>query len=314
MNNKNLWILFVGLLVLYLGSQFFSGEKKVRSFDPNLFPVDTAAIDLIEVYSKADDFAQIKLTRTAQGWTAFNGKVTTAAQANIVNATLGQMVQAKATRIAAKSQEKWANFEVDEALAKAHIKAFAEGKQVADFWVGGFRYNNETRQGTSFLRKSDSDEVYAVDGFISMSLGQGFNGYRNNSMLKFNEQDMAQVKVEQDGQSSTYQKTNNQWTNAAGETLDSTKMATYLKSLANFTVNKFDDDFQPTDPSISSRSSLRLAPNNGSAPITVDCYQAPGRENPYICKSSLHPNTWFAGDSTSFYTKLFPTEATLKPN
>ena len=283
MKNKNLWILFVGLLALYLGSQFFSGEKKTRSFDPNLFPVDTAAIDLIEVYSKADDFAQIKLTRTATGWTASNGTVSTTAQANIVNATLGQMLQAKATRIAAKSQEKWTNFEIDEAAAKSHIKAFASGKLLADFWVGGFRYNNETRQGTSFIRKSDKDDVYAVDGFISMSLGQGFSGYRNNSMMKFNELDISKLSVQQDGQSASYQRAANQWINASGEAMDSTKMMTYLKGLANFTSNKFADDFQETDPGISSRQNLTIEANNGAAPITVNCYQVPGsRKSLYL--------------------------------
>lgn len=312
MKNRNLWILFVGLLALYLGSQFFSGEKKTRSFDPNLFPVDTSAIDLIEVHSKSDDFAQIKLARTANGWTASNGTVTTAAQANIINATLGQMVQAKATRIAAKSKEKWTNFEIDEATAKSHIKAFAGGKLQADFWVGGFRFNNETRQGTSFIRKSDNDAVYAVDGFISMSLGQGFSGYRNNSMIKFNELDITKLSVQQDGQSANYQRAANQWINANGETMDSTKMTNYLKGLANFTASKFADDFQETDAAITSHQSLRIEANNGSAPITINCYQVSGRENPYICQSSTTPDTWFAGDSTSFYAKLFKTEPELK--
>lgn len=312
MNNKTLWIVFITLLILYVGSQFFSGEQKTRSFDPDLFTIDTAAVTKIEVYSKTDNYALTSLERTSTGWTASNGKITTPAQANLVNALLSQIEQTRATRIAAKSKEKWPEFEVDEATAKGHIKVYAGSKVLADFWAGGFRFNQEARSATSFVRSSDRDDVYAVDGFISMSLGQGFDSYRNNTLVAVNRNDITNLTFQNNGAITTFQKEANGWTTSNGELLDSTKVASYLTGLSNLKSAKFADDFSENAPGITQQNTITIAGNNMLSPVTVNCFKVPGREQPYICKSSLNPDAWIAGDSTTIYSKLFKEVAELQ--
>ena len=188
-----------------------------------------------------------------------------------------------------------------------HVKVLEGSKAVADFWVGGFRFNQQTRSGTSFVRLSDADDVYAVDGFLSMSFGQGFDSYRNKTMLKFNKDDITQVAFTQDGQSSTLLNSSGQWTSDSGVTVDSTKMANYLSSIANFNGSKFADDFQENQFNIQSRQSLTITGNNMTAPIAVNCFLVAGAEQAIVCKSSLNPDAYFAGDSTNLYNRLFKT-------
>ncbi len=312
MKNKSLWIVFAALLGIYLLSQVFSGGKKTRSFEPILFPIDTTAVTSIEIYAQADSFELVKLERNATGWTASKGSISTPVDNNRINALLGQVLEAKAQRIAAKKKEKWPTFELDETAAKAHVKVQEGSKTIADFWVGGFRFNQQTRSGTSFVRKSEADDVYALNGFFSMSFGQGFDSYRNKTLVKVNKDDLTKITLQQEQQSIVYSNTAGQWSSDGGVALDSTKMQAYLSGLANFNGQTIVDGFSETQANILSRQSITFAGNNMSEPVRVDCFELNGSSASFICRSSLNPNTYFSGDSTTLYTPIFKTPAELQ--
>lgn len=312
MNNKTLWIIFITLLAIYLGSQLFSDTNKTSSFEPDLFAVDTASVTKIEIYSKADDYALTSLDRAGNEWTVSNGTITADAQSNLVTAMLSQIDQIRATRIAAKSQEKWPEFELDEATAKGRIKVFAGSKLIADFWAGGFRFNQQARSATSFIRKNDENDVYAIDGFLSMSLGQGFDSYRNNTLVAFNPADITKLSIQNNGAVQTLQKTPDGWITSEGIGLDSLKMTNYLTGISNLKSAKFADDFSEKSPGITEENTITITGNNLISPITVNCFKVPGRELPFICKSSLNPDAWVGVDSASVYSKLFTPVAALQ--
>ena len=305
MKNKNLWIIFTVLLTLYLISKVFSGKDHNRSFNPELFAVDTTAVTLIEISSQADDFVPFKLERSGNAWTISNGILNAKAESNAVNSILAQLPQIKATRIAAKKKEKWANFEIEEDKAKAHIKVFQGKKLAANFWLGGFRFNQQNQSAISFVRKSEADDVYVVDGFLSMSMGQGIDSYRNKSMVKFNEGDITSLTFTKNGVSSNLKKEGNTWITDSGLTLDSLKMANYLKRLSTYNAPKFADDFSASQADNSTKESLVIGGNNMLDPISINCYQVNGRDPAFVAQSSLQPDVWFAGDSLGFYRSMF---------
>ncbi len=311
MKNKTLWITFTVLLVLYLLSQLLSGGKAERSFNPILFQVDTTAVTSIDLYARSDSFELVKFVKNGSAWTAQKGSLTIPVEQDRINGLLEQLQQAKAKRIAAKKAERWSTFEVGEDKAKAHLIVREGSKTVADLWLGGFRFDQQTRTGTSFLRKNDSEEVYALDGFISMGLSQGFDSYRDKSILRLSPADLTQIQVESAGQNFTYLNNNGQWTTQGGLSLDSTKMATYLNGLANFSGTSFADNFSENQTNVQSKQSLTFTGNNMTAPIRVDCYSLANAAQPFVVRSSLNP-AYFSGDSTSLYQRLFKMPTNLQ--
>ncbi len=311
MKNKTLWIVFSVLLVLYLLSQLLGGQRAERSFNPVLFSLDTAAVTRSDLYTRADSFERVRIEKEGAGWMASMGSIRTPAEHDRVMALLEQLLEAKAQRIAAKKADRWPNFELDEASAKAHVVVMAGDQTVVDLWVGGFRFNQQTRAGTSFLRKGEADDVYALDGFISMGLAQGIDSYRNKTLLRLNPEELTQVELQLGAQSFNYQKTGGQWTTQDGAPLDSTKMAQYLGGLANFNGNQFADGFAEDQANVQSRQRLVLRGNNMAAALEVDCFALSGAAQPFVVRSSLNP-AYFSGDSTGLYQRLFKTPLNLQ--
>ncbi len=305
MKNRNLWIVFALLAGLYIFSQFFSGRDRNRSFNPEIFTIDTSAISKIEISSKSDNYESFTLERSNGLWLAKKGSISTKAENSALQSFMTQLTGIKATRVAAKKKEKWSSFELGEEEAKAQVKVYEGNKLTADFCLGAFRFNNQNQTAVSFIRKGDQEEVYAVDGFVSMSMSQGFSSYRNKSLLKFNPADITNLSFTQNGETRTLSKTANNWISSVGEALDSTKVANYLKNLSNFKASKFADDFVEAQANNAQKASLKITGNNLLAPINIDCYQVPGRDPAFVARSSQKSDTWFAGDSLSLYRGLF---------
>ena len=126
--------------------------------------MDTAKVTAIQVYPKNGNHEEISLKKENNFWAVSKGNVTTKANANAVNSILKNLVLIKTKRVAAKSPEKWVNYEVEE-TSGSRIKVYAGDKLLEDFIVGRFSFDQQSRQSISYVRLTNGDEVYAVDGF-----------------------------------------------------------------------------------------------------------------------------------------------------
>lgn len=130
MNNRTLLIVFLLLLAVFGISQLFTG-KRTKSFNSELIKVDTAAITSIVVNPKAPEEAEITLKKEDTGWIASNGTISVKAQPGSVSNLLSNLTLIKTKRIAAKSPEKWAEYEVEEGKA-TRIRVYAGTKLLED--------------------------------------------------------------------------------------------------------------------------------------------------------------------------------------
>lgn len=307
MNNKFLFAIFGLLLAFYFASQMFS-NKKERSFKTELIQVDTSAVNKIVLNTKADQHETVTLEKTGNGWQIAKGGKSTTATASAVQALLGQLVDVKAKRVAAKSEEKWGEYEVDEANGN-RIQVFAGDQLLSNFVVGRFSFNQTSRTATSFLRLKEAPDVYAIDGFLSMSFGQGFNAYRLKDLAKVRQEDIVGISF-QDGQS--LQKGPSGWVSGTGAALDSSKVATYLTGISNSAGQEFVDDFNASQIAPEQTQRMTITGNNLIQPIVLTAYQRADAENPYVIHSSLNPDAYFASKADGIYAKLFQSVATLE--
>lgn len=302
MKNKTLLLIFLTLLVVFLASQF-AFEKKKRTFKTALIQLDTSAITSILLYPKSDNQEEILLKKEQGFWAISKGNVTNKANQGAVTAILRNLLLIKTKRVASKSRDKWADYEVEE-TSGSRVKAYAGEKLLEDFIVGRFNFNQQTRQGVSYVRLAGEDEVYAVDGFLSMTMGQGFKAYRNKDILKVNQNDLTQISINTLGIPTILQKNGEGWTQD-GNPVDSTTLFNYLTGLKHIIGTTFADDFEDLQSNDLLYKTLALEGNNLSAPILIKAFKDTTRTNPYVIQSSLNSNNYFESGEDGIFEQLF---------
>ncbi len=300
MTNKKLIIIFAALLGLYLLSRLFTGNRE-STFDPEIVKVDTALITEVRLSPKAEENAEVILRRTSDGWTATKGDMTVSTPYAKVQGLLGQLSEISSERIVSKSKDKWAEYEVDEKGSR--VQVFNNKKQLADFVVGTFKFDQAKRSASSYLRRTDDDAVYLVDGFMSMTFNQGFNTFRNNELIKLNAEDIREVARIGAGETVAIGKNpeDGLWYRGGMEKLDSAKAAQYISQLTNVYGVDYVDTPVTGDPIMS----LEISSNNLITPLRVDCYMHADTAKPFIFHSSSNPDAWFASDSAGAYQRIF---------
>ena len=304
MKNKTLLFIFLGLLGVFLISQF-AFERKTRTFKTELIKLDTAAITAIKIYPKSENQEEIVLNKEGSFWVANKNNVTTKANVDAVNSMLRNLALIKTKRVVAKSPEKWVDYEVEETNS-TRIKAFQGDKLLEDFIVGRFNFNQQTRQGVSYVRLAKGDEIYAVDGFLSMTMGQGFDAYRNKEILTVSSNDLTQIAINTLGNTTILQKLGNNWTQD-GNPVDSTSISSYLNGLQNINGSTFVNDFDELQAPNLLYKTVSFEGNNLSTPIIIKAFRDTTRTEPYIIQSSLNEDGYFASGDAGIFTQLFGT-------
>lgn len=294
MKNKTLWIIFAALLAFFLLSKLFN-KKSVRSFTTDIIQIDTKAVDRI-VFHNSNPSAQFEISKHDNGWTVKNTNIEADALSSSVSALLDNLNNIKAQRPVAKSQDKWAEYEVDNEKGK-RIELFSGSKVVEDLVIGRFNFNQQTRSAKSYVRRSNDDNVYVIDGFLSMSIGQSMDAFRDKNLVTVNSNDIAEINIQSElGNRSA--KKENYWVDQSGTVLDSTTMANYVNKLARVSGTSFYDN---SDLPATPIKEMQLTLQNGEA-TTIKCYAA---SEGFVIHSSQNPESYFSSDSTGVFKTLF---------
>jgi len=302
MKNKTLLLIFLTLLVVFLASQF-AFEKKTRTFKTELIQLDTTTITSILLYPKSDGQEEFLLKKENEFWVIAKGSVTNKANQGAVSSILRNLSLIKTKRVASKSPEKWMDYEVEESSG-SRVKAYAGDKLLEDFIVGRFNFNQQTRQGISYVRLAGENEVYAVDGFLSMTMGQGFDAYRNKEILGVNKDDLTQIAINTLGTTTILQKDLDGW-KQDGQPVDSTTLVNYLSGLQNITGNTFADDFEGLGTNDLLYKTIFLTGNNIAKPILIKAFKDTTRTTPFVIQSSLNPDNYFESGENGIVEQLF---------
>lgn len=299
MNNKTLGITFGVLLLIYLLFKFAGGNRE-RSFDPEIIAIDTSLVDRIEI--KPANGAPFTLKKiSAAGWSLeVNGKVYESTTAS-VQSLLGNLTSIKADRIVSKNPAKFADYNVNDSLG-TFISLYDEAKSLGGLVVGRFSFNQATRNGISYLKPIDKGEVYSVDGFLSMSLSQDHNNYRNKELLALDKEALTKINLSLDGGGVAFAKGASSWT-ANDLAVDSAAMATYLSTLNNVTGANFLED--PSSELGLQVGQVVFEGNNMLQPVQVSAYVARDTSQDFVLHSSLNDEAYFYSDSSGIYNRIF---------
>ena len=298
-----LLIVFLVLLGVFGLSQLFTG-KRTKSFKSDLIQVDSAKVTSLVINPKAPGENEITLKKEDNGWIASNGTISVKAIEGPISNLLSNLVLIKTKRIAAKSPEKWAEYEVEEGKA-TRVQVYADSKLLEDFFVGRFSFNQQAQTSTAFIRLNGENEIYAVDGFKTLSFGQGFAAYRDKVLTKMDPgMRITQFSYAVDNATTNYQFANGQWTLEGQTVLDSIKVENFLNGFRNFSGTEFNDAFDEVQANSFPVKTLTIKGDNMLEPFVINCYIDSTQTKPFTIHSNYN-EAYFLSDSAGIYTRIF---------
>ena len=302
MKTRTLFVIFFLFLLAFTASRFLSGRRE-SSFDPVISKVDTSKVDRIRFITGGPVGEEFELKKSGGNWEAIQGSKKVSAPLTNVNAILNTLSNLKAKRVLTKDAAKYPEYEISDSQA-ARVTAWEGKKQVTDMWVGGFRFDQTARSASSFIRVNKKPEVFLVDGFLSMSLKQRFDQYRDKKLFKAEVNDLTSLEwMDASGKKQVVQKEDGLWYYAGMEAVDTNAISQYLTGLSNAQGTEFSD--LTSTQGLSLIEKLTLYGNNMVEPTIISAFSNQDTTKPFLIHSSVNPDALFLSDTVGIYKRIF---------
>ncbi|MCI4667676.1 MAG: DUF4340 domain-containing protein [Bacteroidia bacterium] len=284
-SNRHLAISLGSLVVLYLISLLFGGSSQ-RSFDENLILLDTANVSRIEITASGEQ--PYSLQKEGGEWKVevSEGNFVPIEKTPFLS-ILGGIKKVSARGLAAKSEDQWANFEVDE--SGLNLKIFQGEKKLADIYAGKSFYRPSGLM--SYVRKEGEKETYMVATNLGSSFGKRPNDWRNKSLINGEWESWNMLSFNYSGDSSfqLIKTPQNLWMYSDSSATNSSEVNTFLRILSLTKGIEFADQLPQGRPEMS------LAVQSlTSTPFQISAF-ANGRGG-YLLTSTLNPGAVFDGE------------------
>ena len=167
-----------------------------------------------------------------------------------------------------------------------------------DMIVGKFGYNMQARQGISYLRLHGQKEVYGVTGFLSMSITEDVDSWRDRKVIYMNPAQWNKITYNYpaDSSFSITKDSLNKWHFSNGSKTDSLGVAAIIGTMSQQNYGSFAYKFDTN--SVKPLCSLQLE-GNGLNPLIIKAYPADSA-NKYIITSSMNPGAYFSSKGGVF--------------
>ena len=300
MKNKKLLIIFVVLLAIYAGVTLF-GDKKESSFNDKIADFNTESIDAIQIHPKDGTKKDFSLSKDGDDWTIKTENESYQADKSSVENALNSLNKIKVKNIITKNPSKFTKYELEDGKCK-EIKVFSNKKKLLDLLLGKFKFNQQARTASSYIRLAGKDEVYSIDGFASMNISDNVSAYRIKDLAKFDINDVKSIKYT-DGNNIIKEltKQGKDWTKG-NVIVDSTKIAGYLSSMSSLKGSKFVDIYSGWQKPFSYD---RLEFELNDKTIIINAYPDTTVSSGFIINSSINDKAYFDSDSTGLYKRIF---------
>lgn len=292
-NRDNLILggIFLFLLVFYvLQKTVFKPSE--RSFREQLTQFDPESVDRME-YERNGNL--IEFTKTDKGWFVASGEKKVKARQESIEPMIKALAELQTKQLVSRNPEKWSEYELDDTQARIY-RIYSGDDELAGLHIGRFDFDQQGQTATSYARLTQEDDIYAIDGFVSMTVSRDFNAFRENRLLNFNTQDIQSIElISGDLEESLEKSIDGQWV-FNSTTIDSTQMAGYLNRLSNLRGSDFNDDFMP-GTGFGVIQSLQL-----NDTLKLDTYLNPSGG---FVLTSTQNDAYFNSDSTGVYKQVF---------
>jgi hypothetical protein len=306
--NKIYLIVFAALLLIYLFNKFVFNTAPEKNVDMHVLEMDTAAIASIKMHQPQKN-QNIQLNKKNGKWSVSDGQKEYEADANSVKNVLTSLGNLSIENIVANNDTKWKDFQLTDSLA-IEVQVFDKsGKIIKDLMIGKFKYKPNPQggnpygrrnniQGSTYVRLSGSDYSYLVEGFLSMTFNQGIDSYRNKNLVKMKPEDIRKITFDYPADSGfVLQKADSAVWMIGQDTAAYNKVNNFLRSLANYRENRFEDGFIAKDNKL-----FTVTIENSSTPVEISVY--PKDSLNFVVHSNYNDKAYFSGKKSTLERRL----------
>ncbi len=300
-NPKILGIAFAVLLGLVLIVKLGDSQRGERSFKSELIPFSASEINnirIVPVNSKA-----YGLEKENDAWKVVKGDQRYPASESQVKRVINQLADLKVNQVVATSSDDWDQYQVSDSLAtKVEVKA---GGESTGLRVGKLNFDRRTRSATSYVRETEDENVYGVDGFLKMSFGRGPDAYRKKTIVSLENTDgISRIAFDYPSEDSSFvlERNDNQWM-VEGQAVDSASAEEYVDNIQNLNGSNFAELKNPDMSNPTYEATISGQPNIEVAAKKID--------GQWIVHSSLLPGSYFSDSQGNLRDKLFVSKDSL---
>lgn len=302
LNNKILIGVLIGLAAVFALSRVFRASKRQSNLRTELLKVDTASVTRVLLNAAVEKGQGIELNREGNKWIAKKEKRTAPTEQGSVNNAIATLANLKPLRLITKKKENWKEYSVGDSGTR--VQLYKGDVVVADIHVGrvGFNQSSDGQFNPggifTYVRLTNENEVYAVEGFLESSFNRSYTDWRDKSFLRLKKEQITEVQFLYPADSSfVLTKKDKGWWIGTDQA-DSTKVNSYLSQLEFKNANGFADEF--------------LAIGKGD--VSIQLKGAPGmiatvegwkRPTDWVLKSSWQPTIYFSSENSGIVKTLF---------
>ncbi len=279
LSNIKLLLLLGGLVVVYLIVEWTSTSSRSTSYREVLVEIDTAKVTrlLVKAPDKTSDISKV----SADWQLTLSGGKKVAASEGSVKSSLGALLTIKPSRLVAKKQDKWPDYQVDS--TGTTVEVYEGDTKTLDLILGRFNMEGQNAYST-YVRLNGEDEVYSAKNFMAFSVSADPSSYRNSVLMRTNKDSIQQVTFNYPDSAFVLTKEISGW-NKNGQAADSAAVAGFINGLSFVSSRQFFDD---SDQLITPALSVTI--ESAAGEIEIRGYDVNGE---WVLNSSDNPESYF---------------------
>lgn len=234
LKGKNLSILLavlVILVVVFVITRFTGGNNRSASFKAELVEFNTDRVTQVVLMTPSDTTTLVK---QGDGWLVNKDHQ---AKSTTVTSMLNNLKNIKPSRLAARSEEKWKDFQVDDQGTR--IQVFEGSDKTLDIVLGRFNVEGQ-RSYSSYVRLFDDNDTYVAQDFMKMSVNTSDKDYRVDDVLRLPKDSIATIDFNYPDSAFSLNRVNGQWM-VGSNPADSAQTIKYLNGLSFVSSKSFTD-------------------------------------------------------------------------
>lgn len=315
-DNNILLYIFIALIIVFAGVKLYQTKFTENTLNVKLVDIDTAKVTKLSIYPLCEGRNEIKFYKEGKDWKINKGKIIADPEANALQSLLTMLIDIKTQRLASRDKSKWVEFNLTDTAA-TRAKVYEGNKTTLDILIGKFTYqqsNNAYNKmygggvtGTTYVRLTGENEIFAVDGFLTFSFNRQFNTFRNQVLARFDKPNVNKISFRYPGDSSFIITLADKHWMLGDQKADSAKVAEYLNSLAYKNASSFDDSYIP---SVNPQCQVTVEGKDMKT-VTIDAYIR-GIDD-YILNSNQNSKSWFSSNYKGLFSEVFKNKKNFFP-
>ncbi|MGP8214929.1 MAG: DUF4340 domain-containing protein [Bacteroidia bacterium] len=306
LNNKLLLLILVVLAAIYGIASYIQHKKGENTFHTNIIPkIDSNKVTTFYIYPKLNKKKPIRFDLKGKTWFVSSEGITSRADKKSENYIIQLIEGISPDHLATNDPAQWKDFDVTDSSG-TRVVLLNNTDTLIDLLVGRFSYNNQLRKAMSCVRLHNQNDVYSVDGFLTMNVANEFVSWRDRALLTGAPEAWTKLTFTYPGDSS-FTATHDLMSGwkVDGEKPDSITTVHLLLKLSQQNYGAFDDKFDTNKAQ--ALYSLKVEGTNVPAFI-LKAYPADSA-NQYVITSSLNPGAYMSGKNQGMFNNIFLSKA-----